>query len=264
MEENNKKNSILKYLIPIVCLIIVICGSIFIFNNHKKSSDEKPSLKDDFYEAINFNNKNYVFEKAQIDAIEKLTSLIMLIEYDPNFSNDNFLNFFETFEDSETRDKNGITELKEYFDKIDGANNIDEFTDIMLKVDYDLNVKSFLNWEIAPDIYNNSRNVVVFEPMALEKLSTFLLEDSMPSGLEFFTNDKYKSYKKVLEDARIKFFKEYGYDDEKAKTISNNITEFAKTIQDKSLPIEELHGNLTDHLKDYSYSEVKNMFKNHH
>ncbi len=98
--------------------------------------------------------------------------------------------------------------------------------------------------------------------MVLESLDNFTLVEGNPSGLEFFTNEEYDAYKTAFDKARIEFLKLYGYDEEKATKVSNDIDEFAKIIQAKSASINELRGNLASYFKLYSKSEINEFFNN--
>ncbi len=262
--ELKKKNKLLWYLIPIVLVIaLLVAGFFLLFNNKKEEKEEKkPNLQDDYYESINYGSINYPFIDAQRNVTTNLMMLIKSIESDTTFTNENYINFIELYDDKEGREQAGIEALKPYFEEIDNASNLDEFTDIMLKVDYDLGVTSLLNWELGPNLYDTSQSLIIFEPVLLEDFKTFTLVDGMPSGLEFFTSEEYSKYKETFVKARIEFLKLYGYDEEKATQVSNDINEFAKVLQDKSISINELHGNITKYFKLYSKSDIDNTFHN--
>lgn len=246
-----------KVLFSLLAVLIVIIGVVtFLLLSNGGSGDKTVSLKDDYYASINSQNNDYVFENAQVKVYQNLGELIQEIEQsDEEFTNDNYSIFMELFEELDERDEKGLSGLKAYLDEIDNVTTLDQFSDVLVKVDYDLGVKSFINWELMPDLYDNSKNVIAISPMIIENVGLFLLdENAMPSGLEFYTNDKYATYKDVLEKARIKYFTTYGYDEEKAKQVSKDIDEFAKTIQSKSLTIDEFISNYTDYYKNYSLS----------
>lgn len=255
-------NKYLRFIPIIVAILLIAVGAFFLLNNNKKEEETVVSLKDDFYESINNGNSKKTFQDGQNKIYENQKEIGTKIEEDVNYTNDNYFAFFDTFEDTETRNQNGIKELQPYFDEIDNAQNLDQFSDIVLKVNYDLGVNTFLNWELGPDIYDNSRNVIILNPMTLESLGTFTLNPHASSSLEFFTSDKYKVYKDAFEEARIEYLKLYGYDEEKAKKTSDDISEFAKVIQDKSVSLDELAGNVSKYYKNYSYNELKSIIKN--
>lgn len=268
-KENNKNHRKIWLIICILLVILLLGGGGYYYytnyyskDNNTKEVVEKPNLKDDFYANINFKNKDSVFTNAQLDATENLSTVGMEVEKDPNFKNDNYFIFIDAFDDLDEREKRGIDDLKPYFDEIDKADTLDKFSDIFIKVSYDLGVNTFLNFGINPDLYNNSRNVILFEPIVLEKISTFLLEPTMSSGLEFFTNEKYATYKTAFEKGRVKYFKQYGYDEKKAKQLSDDITNFAKTIQAKSQTIDEIQGNYVKYYKNYTKNELKALLNN--
>ena len=262
IKEVKKNNKLLKILLPVLGVFLIVIGFIFLLNTGDKEQNNKPNLKDDYYDSINYGNMNLVFQKAQMEVYNNVSELGMSIENDTNYTDDDYFNFFDTFEDMDGRNNNGINELKPYFDEIDNANTMDEFSDILIKTNYDLGVSSFLSWDIMADLYDNSKNVIAFNPMILESIGLITFDPSTPSGFEFFTNEKYSTYKTVFEEMRIKLFQLYGYDLEKATNISNDISNFAKEIQNKSLSLDDLHSNYTKHYKSYTYSELKEITKN--
>jgi len=267
-EVEKKKNNIFKYIISILGIILVSFGIFFFVKENRKYNDDAKdkqdivSLKDDFYESINYINVVEIFQNAQDIVDKNFGELVDEISNDENYNNDNYNIYSEAYLNIEARQANGIKELEPYFDEIDNAKTLDEFSDILVKVNYDLGLNSFLNWEIIRDLYDSSKNVIVIEPMKLEKLSTFLMNESLPSGLEFFTNDDYNTYKTAFEEARVSFFKLYGYDEEKATKLSSDITEFARTIQEKSVSLNELQGNYVNYYKNYSKNELNGIIKN--
>ena len=166
-----------KKIWPIICIVLAILllagGGYYYYTNYYnkdngKGAESTPDLKDDFYEY--YKNKVLVspMDSAQQAGIENIMDIIGKIEEDPNYVNNEYNNMIETFEDYNERDKNGISELKTYFDRIDNANTLDDFSKIMVDVMYDLDVNSFINFEIMPDLYDNSRNVILLSPMLLE------------------------------------------------------------------------------------------------
>lgn len=268
MEENlievKKKNKILPLITVILVIILLAGGGYYYYTNYYNKNTtqevEKPRLEDDFYD--HFNTKSSPFYNAQQESTLSLEKIIVEIDADTTYDNKEYRNYIETFEDYNARDKNGINELKPYFDKIDEAKTIDDFSKIMIDVYYDLDVNSFLNVGIEADQYNNSRNVILIGPMELESLGHFLMEDTLPSGLDIFVDESYSDYKKAFEKGRIQYFMQYGYDKEKATKLSNDITEFAKQIQSKSVGLNELYSNVIKYYKNVTKTELKKEIKN--
>ena len=263
MIENKTKRKMKStyYIFWMIGVLLIIFG-IYIYGNDNSILSKMPSLKDDFYGSINYLNKQDPFYKAQTEVSQNVTKLVTEIENDPNYKDDDYFNFFETYEDYDGRDQNGISELEPYFKEIDAATNLDEFSNVLAKIDYDLGIDPFVNIGMMPDLYDNSKNLLAFSPISLETLDLFLFDTSMPSGLEFFTNEKYSTYKEIFEKTRIEFLKVYGYEEEKAKEVSDQITEYAKKIQAGSLSIDELNANYMDYYKKYSLTELKEIVPN--
>ena len=264
IKEVKKNNKIIKILLPVLGLFLIILGTVFLLNSGDKEEkqDTKLNLKDNYYDSINYGNRNVAFQNAQVEVFKNLTEVGISVENDPNYTDYDYFNFFDTFEDTDGRDKNGISELKPYFDEIDNASTMDEFSDVLVKANYELGVNSFLNWDIMANLYDNSKNVIVFSPMVLENIGTITFDPSTPSGLDFFSNEKYSTYKTIFEEMRIKLFELYGYNLEKATNLSNDITNFAIEIQNKSLSLDDFYGNYMKHYKNYTYSEIKEFAKN--
>ncbi len=266
--ENNNGNK--RKIWPIICIVLAIIliaggGYYYYTNYYNKEAPEKPAkpnLKDDFYANINSDNTISTFTDASTQVANNKFDTIYEIEDDPSFKNENYFTFFNQYENDDEREKRGIDELKPYFDEIDKADTIDKFSDIMIKVSYDLGVNSFFNFGIIQNYYDNSKKVIAVDVMTIENLAVFLVSPDAATGLDVFTEQKYSSYKTQFENARIEFFKEYGYDEEKAKNISNQITEFAKQIQSQSKSLDELKNNLVANYKNVTKSELKALMKN--
>ncbi len=107
VKETNKKNKLLWYLIPgLVAVILVIAGLLFVLNNKKEDTKEtKPRLEDDYYESINYGNVNDVWTKAQTQVSTQLIALVASIENDTAYTNDNYHNYIELYDDTEGKNK---------------------------------------------------------------------------------------------------------------------------------------------------------------
>lgn len=271
MEENEdfkdvkKKSGIIKFLIPVIGVLLIVIGAIFLLTSGGKessSTNTKPDLKDDYFDSINYLNKKDPMGDAQQVVYSNLIKTIQEIENDPNHVDEDYDAYIELFEDTDYRDERGLEDLMPYFNAIDNASTMDEFNDVVVNVGYDFGLSTFLNIGLMADYYDTSKNIITLQPMILENLGTVLLTPGLPSGLEFFTNDDYKQYKTALEKARISYFKLYGYDEEKATQVSNDITEFAKTIQKDSLAIDDFQENYIDYYQPISYNELKELISN--
>ena len=272
MEEELLKRKKHNKIVPILCIIfglILLCGGgYYYYTNYYNKSNEvkeekvKPKLQDDFYDSVNYSNKKSAFVDGLQFAILNEMNIIQNIKNDSGFNDEAYTIFDSMFAEYEERDKRGIDDLKPYFEEIDNAKTLDEFSNIVVKVDYDLDVMSFLDFTIMPDLYDNSKNVIMFQPIDIENVVNYTLDELTPSGLEYSTNEKYSTFKNAFEKGRIEYFKLYGYDEKKATDLSKKITEFAKKIQLKSQPIDELQTNYIDYYKRVSKSELKNIIKN--
>ena len=175
--KDKKKQKLILLLLIIIGLALIGTGTYLYLNKDNKTEtkeeEKAPNLKDDFYANINYKKSDSPFIDAQISAFQNLAEIGQEIENDDNYTDINYFNFFETYDDFEGRDITGLGELKEYLDEIENAVTLDDFSNVVVKVTYDLGVNSFLNYGIAQDYYDNSKNVLYFMPMTLETLRIF-------------------------------------------------------------------------------------------
>lgn len=240
--------------------LFVLVGTILFFvNGGSTNGTNKVSYKDDFYEYVNFDKLNSVriptdsnawstFYDAQVRINTKKQMVVDKLLKDPNFSDPNIDIVTSLYEDYEARNSNGLKELKPYFDMIDSATTIDEFNEALVKIRYDLEVTTFVNFSVENDIKDSTSKVLVMAPAKLEDI------------YEVFTLDKFSQYKKAYVDYRKSILKEYGYNDEKIEEVSNKIDEFIANVQKKSknLTLE------TDTTKLYNYYTIDDIKENIH
>ncbi len=267
--ENEQENKRKTWVIVCIVLLLLLLGGggYYYYTNYYKKSDTpketaRPNLKDDFYDYANYLNPIEVGSQA-LETIQKNEATTgMAIEEDSNFKNDAYSIMLDLYDDRDEREKKGLDDLKPYFNEIDNANTMDKFSDVLVKVFYDLNVNSFLNVGISQNFYDNSKNVIFVAPIELESLNLYTMDTSYQSGLDFYANEKYDVYKQAFEKARIRYFKQYGYDEKKATDLSNQITDFAKKIQAKSKSLDDIQNNLVKNYKNISKSELKSLIHN--
>ena len=140
-------------------------------NNNEETSSDRVSLKDDFYENINYRtikkakipsdsgswNRMYDASKVIEERQEELTNEIIS---DPNFKNDEIDIMLELYNDYEGRNKRGISELKKYIDMVDNAKSIKEFNKVLLTIDRDLDTQVLFNYSSMNDYYDATKTVL--------------------------------------------------------------------------------------------------------
>ncbi len=262
MIETKKRSSKLLSIILLVIGIILIAGGSFLLvtNKSEKKEHERVLLKDDFYEAINGEKINSVaiptdsnawstFYDAQVMVNTKKQMLIQSVMNDPNYENKELNELLDMFNDYETRNKLGVSELKPYFDMIDNAKTIEEFNNALITVRYDLDVTTFVNFDAADDIRNSTKKVLVIQPSKVEDM------------YEAYTLDKFKTYKQAYIKFRKSVLKAYGYDDQKIEEVSNKIDDFVAKVQANSTNISSIN-DITKLYNYYTMDDIKANIKN--
>ncbi len=263
MEETKKSNGRKILLICIViCLIICLAGGGYWFYDHRiKKDSSEVSLKDDFYEAINYDilknakipndsgswSKWYDAGEVIEDRTEELTAEIL---EDPNYTNDDVTKLLELYTDYEGRNQRGYSELQKYFDLIDNAKTIEDFNKVILTLERDLDLAVLINFETLNDFYDSSKTILFIEPITIVDIP-----------FEFFTEKKYSAYVPIIEKEIKKFYEILGYDEEKINSLVTQLEDFAKTIQGKSIIQSEIT-DMFDYYKKYTLDEITNEVKN--
>ena len=264
-EQNRKKSRKIFGIILIIILAISLAVVGYIIYDRNNATEEKESgvnvsLKDDFYESINYETlKNAkipsdsgVWSKAYdaTKAIEKITNeLTDEILEDPNYKNENIDAILELYTDYEGRNKRGISELQPYLDMVDNAKTIEEFNDVLMTLNEDLGVNPLISYAATTDLYDSKKTVLMFEQITLSG-----------NVFEVFTNSKYSTYVPYIEKLMKKIFEVIGYSEEKTSESIKQIEEFAKLIQSKSINRGEVRDNFEIYNK-YTFDEINNEIK---
>ena len=267
--ESNKKSKklIVILLIAILVIALMVVGYI-IYDKNKNNITEEPkkeetkvSLKDDFYENINYEtlknakipndsgawSKFYDATKVIEDRVEELTDEILA---DPDYQNEDIDAIIELYNDYEGRNKRGISELQPYLDMVDKANTIEEFNDVLLTLDKDLSITPLISYMVDNDFYDSKKNVLYFYPINI-----------IGNSFEAFTDSKYSTYVPYLEKAMKKYFEVMGYSNDKAENLIKQIEDFVKLIQSKSLKMSKIVDKFEIY-KKYTLDEIDKEIKN--
>ncbi len=259
-----KKKKIWPLIIAILVIVLLSGGGYYYYTNYyNKESvvNNKPSLKDDFYENINYDtiqkaiipsdsgswSRIYKASKVIENRQEEITDEILS---DPNYKNEDFDTMIELYTDYENRNKRGFSELKPYITLIDNASNINEFNDVLMKLVRDLDVEVLTNLQIEADLYDANKKVLYIAPVTITD-----------SALELFTDAKFKPFVPIFEKLIIKYYESIGYTEEKAKESLKELEEFAKVIQAKSITQSSIT-DIFDIYNKYTLDEISKDIKN--
>ena len=205
--------------------LLIFSSILFISCSNSKSGNSTPTvnLKDDFYEAVNYEllsswtipaDKSSISHISNMDDIvsNRLNGLIeQAVSSNPVKDQDkdayNIKALYETAMDWNTRNVSGFGQLQPYLDNIDSATTVKD----LLKVNMDLNRK----YGIAPiyaiavqaDIMNSNQNVYYMQVNFVLEKEKWLAEDPLfkTSFQEFIKklwsiNDKQQNAEQVVQD----------------------------------------------------------------
>ncbi len=246
--EEKKKNKKTLYLILLIVGLALIGTGVFLYfkktdnnNGGEKETASRPNLKDDFYDYINYETlqnakidpekgawNRYIAAGKDIENRKK--EIIDEILSDPNYKNEDMEKELELYNDYETRNKNGYSELQKYMDMIDNAKTVEEFNKVSLVLNRDLNIKPVINGSVSVDIDDTTKKVFVIDQHN---------GDLLP--LAIYGNSKYARYKEYFIEFRKKLLKELGHDDAKVEELSKQMDEYNEYMYSKSIKVEDIN-----------------------
>lgn len=270
MEDNFRdRKPILKMFFALILFIVIVAalfGGIYvsnhIFGDNSSVEFDKNNvrLEDDFYSSVNYSEIKKMkipasssswskFHDAQLTVNTNKEKLILEILEDPDFSNENMEKYLELYEDYSARNKRGLTELQPYFEMIDNAKTIEEFNEILLTLDHDLNSGALYSFGISEDLYDSTKNILYFTPITIEE------------NFEIYTLDKFSRYKEEYEKYRKNLLKLAGFTEKEIDSFQKELYEFINTVQSKSIVLSEVSDPLEVYNK-YTIEDIKKNFKN--
>ena len=266
-----KKNNKVLIITCIVLAILLLGGGGFYYyknfynkdktTNDTTNNDDKPRLQDDFYESVNYetlkkaiipsDNNSWSKGYAATKTIEKRKDeIIEEILSDANYTNEEIDNVTELFNDYEGRNKRGISELQPYFDMIDKAKTIEEFNNVIIKLDNELDITFIINYESANDLDDSSKKVLGINPIKIQE-----------NSLELFTESKYANYVPIIKKQMKQYLTIAGYKEEECDELVKQVEEFAKLIQSKSIRSADVT-DIVSLYKKYTLAEINKEIKN--
>lgn len=260
----------MKKIFVIVVLLILLSGYWISFNRfgNKETTitnqpvstvlTTRPRLQDDFYEYINYEylNKNQLGEDEiahyNSDCTEKIEKEKEII-IDELLSNNNAVgikinNFYYSY--MENAEENSINELKQYIDKINNSQNIEEFVENAIDVNYELSTDIL----ISPNVLFNPKG-------ESEKYFGFdLITYDWDNTVGYYTIEDYEYTVRMYKKYDVQILKKYGY-------TSNEAIEIAERVQSMYTDISrfsELNQNklLENGYKVYTIEELQAMLNN--
>lgn len=209
--------------ILLVLLIVFITGC----------SLSKDKLTVDYYTYVNEKTiENYKLEEDEFsiskftkvqdkvnDQVEEVLKNQISSNVNPNISI-----LYNQLLDINTRNNNGLSTLNYYLNLIDSSQNINEFINNATIIENDLFIPVFTIMSVMSDFKDTSKNIIYLSPVTFD----------FNVSADYYIDDDYLAQKALVKQYGIKLLKEYGYDKDKARDVSKNVTEYYISIANNS------------------------------
>lgn len=222
MIKNKSKNFV--YII----IFIVLAITLFFYLNK--------NYIDDYYEYI---NKETLKDKEDgwsyindiNDEISKDTNNIVkeIINNPSNNEEKNIKEFYNEYLDIDTRNKNGIKDLKPYLNRVNKTTNIKEFINEAIKLEKDLGIEILMSKSIMKD-FKTGKNIIYITTISMD----------FGYSSDYYNNEDLVSVKNKFKLYNNKLLREYGYSTGEALDITNQIDNFYADIANNSLKQDDL------------------------
>lgn len=191
---------------------------------------------DDYYEYI---NKETLKDKEDgwsyindiNDEISKDTNNIVkeIINNPSNNEEKNIKEFYNEYLDIDTRNKNGIKDLKPYLNRVNKTTNIKEFINEAIKLEKDLGIEILMSKSIMKD-FKTGKNIIYITTISMD----------FGYSSDYYNNEDLVSVKNKFKLYNNKLLREYGYSAGEALDITNQIDNFYADIANNSLKQDDL------------------------
>lgn len=191
---------------------------------------------DDYYEYI---NKETLKDKEDgwsyindiNDEISKDTNNIVkeIINNPSNNEEKNIKEFYNEYLDIDTRNKNGIKDLKPYLNRVNKTTNIKEFINEAIKLEKDLGIEILMSKSIMKD-FKTGKNIIYITTISMD----------FGYSSDYYNNEDLVSVKNKFKLYNNKLLREYGYSAGEALDITNQIDNFYADIANNSLKQDAL------------------------
>lgn len=253
MIKNKRK---IKNCIYAIIFVVLVLTSFFYLNTN---------YIDDYYEYI---NKETLKDKEDVwsyigdvnDEISKDANDIVkeMVSNPNNDEEKNIKEFYDEYLDIDTRNKNGINDLKPYLNKINKTTNIKEFINEAINLEKDLGIELLMSKSIMKD-FKTGKNIIYITTISMD----------FGYSSDYYSNEDLVNVKNNFKLYNNKLLREYGYTAGEALDITNQINDFYTDIAKNSLTQDDLlntekYYNIVDKTKlskVYTNLDVNNYFK---
>lgn len=248
------KNKLKNYIAYAVILIVFIIIALYLNKNYINNYYEyinKETVKDkkDGWSYINDLN----------DEISKDTNNIIkeIINNPSNNEEKNIKELYNEYLDTDSRNKNGLNDLKPYLDKINKTRNIKEFISEAIQLEKDLSIELLMSKSIMKD-FKTGKNILYITSIPMD----------FGNSVDYYSNEDLISVKNTFKLYNNKLLREYGYTAGEALDITNQINDFYTDIANNSLTQDDLlntekYYNIIDRTKlskIYTNLDINNYF----
>ena len=253
MIKNKRK---IKNCIYAIIFVVLVVTSFFYLNTN---------YIDDYYEYINketlkdkedgwsyIGDVNDEISKDANDIVKEMVS-------NPNNDEEkNIKEFYDEYLDIDTRNKNGINDLKPYLNKISKTTNIKEFINEAINLEKDLRIELLMSKSIMKD-FKTGKNIIYITTISMD----------FGYSSDYYSNEDLVNVKNNFKLYNNKLLREYGYTAGEALDMTNQINDFYTDIAKNSLTQDDLlntekYYNIVDKTKlskVYTNLDVNNYFK---
>lgn len=248
------KNKLKNHIAYAVILIVFIIVALYLNKNYINNYYEyinKETIKDkkDGWSYINDLN----------DEISKDTNNIIkeIINNPSNNEEKNIKELYNEYLDTDSRNKDGLNDLKPYLDKINKTRNIKEFISEAIQLEKDLSIELLMSKSIMKD-FKTGKNILYITSIPMD----------FGNSIDYYSNEDLISVKNTFKLYNNKLLREYGYTAGEALDITNQINDFYTDIANNSLTQDDLlntekYYNIIDRTKlskIYTNLDINNYF----
>lgn len=253
MIKNKRK---IKNCIYAIIFVVLVVTSFFYLNTN---------YIDDYYEYINKETlkdkeDGWSYIEDVNDEISKDANDIVkeMVSNPNNDEEKNIKEFYDEYLDIDTRNKNGINDLKPYLNKISKTTNIKEFINEAINLEKDLGIELLMSKSIMKD-FKTGKNIIYITTISMD----------FGYSSDYYSNEDLVNVKNNFKLYNNKLLREYGYSAGEALDITNQINDFYTDIAKNSLTQDDLlntekYYNIVDKTKlskVYTNLDVNNYFK---
>ena len=252
IKNKNKLKNYIAYAVILIVFIIVAVPFLnknYINNYYEYINKETIKDKKDGWSYINDLN----------DEISKDTNNIIkeIINNPSSNEEKNIKELYNEYLDTDSRNKNGLNDLKPYLDKINKTKNIKEFISEAIQLEKDLSIELLMSKSIMKD-FKTGKNILYITSIPMD----------FGNSIDYYSNEDLISVKNTFKLYNNKLLREYGYTAGEALDITNQINDFYTDIANNSLTQDDLlntekYYNIIDRTKlskIYTNLDINNYF----